>query len=70
METTDTSENYQRGNLIVVVFYSKFLGTKDLMDVDRKDDVIGDDSVRNTSPFRFRREFRLTHTGHYTSSST
>jgi hypothetical protein len=26
METSDTSENYRRGNLIVVVFYGKFLG--------------------------------------------
>jgi integrase/recombinase XerD len=37
METTDTSENYQRGNLIVVVFYAKSLGT----DVNTKDEVIG-----------------------------
>jgi hypothetical protein len=41
METTDTSENYRRGNLIVIVLYAKFLDTKDLTDVNRKDDVIG-----------------------------
>jgi integrase/recombinase XerD len=41
METTDTSENYRRGNLIVVVLYAKFLGDKNLSEVNRKDDVIG-----------------------------
>ena len=40
-ETTDTSENYRRGNLIVVVFYAKFLGDKNLSEVHRKDEVIG-----------------------------
>ena len=40
METTDTSENYQRGNLIVVALYAKYLGDKNLSEVNRKEDVI------------------------------
>jgi hypothetical protein len=40
METTDTSENYRRGNLIVVIFYAKFLGSKRLTETDSKSDII------------------------------
>jgi integrase/recombinase XerD len=40
MDTTDTSENYRRGNLIVIMLYAKFLGPNDLSDVNRKDDII------------------------------
>ena len=40
LETTDTSENYRRGNLIVVVFFAKFLDAKNLSEVNRKNDII------------------------------
>ena len=40
METTDTSENYRRGNLIVVIFFARFLGSRNFSEVNGKDDAI------------------------------
>ena len=40
-ETTDTSENYRRGNLIVVVFYAKFLGDKNLSEYTERMKSLG-----------------------------
>lgn len=40
METTDTSENYRRGNLIVVIFFAKFLDSRNLSEVNGKTDII------------------------------
>lgn len=41
MESTDTSENYRRGNLIVVVFFAKYLGGKSLAkSAVNKEDII------------------------------
>lgn len=34
METADTSENYKRGNLIVAIFFAKYLGSKSLREVN------------------------------------
>jgi hypothetical protein len=41
METTDTSENYRRGNLIVVIFFARFLGNKN---------ISGSDTANNPNP--------------------
>ena len=42
MDTTDTSENYRRGNLIVVIFFVKYLGNKILSESTlNKEDIIG-----------------------------
>lgn len=42
MDTTDTSENYRRGNLIVVIFFVKYLGYKSLSESTlNKEDIIG-----------------------------
>ncbi len=41
METTDTSENYRRGNLIPVIFFAKYLEGKSLSEVREKSDIIG-----------------------------
>ena len=42
MESTDTSENYRRGNLIVVIFFAKYLGSKSLSESTlKKEDIIG-----------------------------
>jgi integrase/recombinase XerD len=40
METTDTSENYRRGNLIVVIFFAKHLDSKGLSEINQKSDII------------------------------
>ena len=42
METTDTSENYRRGNLIVVIFLAKYLDGKGLSESTvNKEDITG-----------------------------
>lgn len=41
MESTDTSDNYRRGNLIVVIFFAKYLESKSIADVKQKNDIIG-----------------------------
>jgi hypothetical protein len=42
METTDTSENYRRGNLIPVILFARYLdGNKNLSEINQKSDVIG-----------------------------
>lgn len=40
METTDTSENYRRGNLIVVIFFAKFLGSRILSEANATTDIM------------------------------
>ena len=40
METTDTSENYRRGNLIVIIFFARFLGNRNISEVKGKVDII------------------------------
>lgn len=40
IETTDTSENYRRGNLIVVIFFARFLGNRNISEVKGKVDII------------------------------
>lgn len=40
MDTTDTSENYRRGNLIVTIFFAKHLERRSLFKVNEKSDII------------------------------
>ncbi len=40
MDTTDTSENYRRGNLIVVIFFARFLDNRNISEVNSKNEVI------------------------------
>ena len=41
MQKTDTSQKYQRGNLIVVIQFAKHLGlNKRLSEIERKEDII------------------------------
>ena len=39
MKNTDISEKYQKDNLFVIILYARYLGTRNLFDVDKKQDI-------------------------------
>jgi hypothetical protein len=40
MDTTDTSENYRRGNLLVGIFFARFPDRRNILEVTTKSEVM------------------------------